>query len=189
MYRPLWRNKCLRMQKLIAGTSWNIMICSKKLCENTFSKTLWISQAAFLSWTYINEPQHGMYDLTNPLIQKYLIWLVRQHLRVEIAQSVQRWPTGWTIGVLRFDSRRGLGIFLFSTASRTALGPAQPLIQWVPGALSLGVKRPGCEADHSLPSSAEVKEWVELYLHSPNTPPWHAAQLKHRDNFTFYINI
>jgi hypothetical protein len=31
-------------------------------------------------------------------------------------------------------------------------------IQWVPGALSLGVKRPGCEGDHSPPSSAEVKE-------------------------------
>jgi hypothetical protein len=30
-----------------------------------------------------------------------------------------------------------------------------------------GVKRPGREADHSPPSSAEVKEWVELYLHSP----------------------
>jgi len=28
----------------------------------------------------------------------------------------------------------------------------------VPGALSLGVKRPGHEADHSPPSSAEVKE-------------------------------
>jgi hypothetical protein len=27
----------------------------------------------------------------------------------------------------------------------------------------------GREADHSSPSSAEVKEWVELYLHSPNT--------------------
>jgi hypothetical protein len=25
----------------------------------------------------------------------------------------------------------------------------------------------GSEADHSPPSSAEVKEWVELYLHSP----------------------
>jgi hypothetical protein len=25
----------------------------------------------------------------------------------------------------------------------------------------------GREADHSLPSSAEVKEWVELYLRSP----------------------
>jgi hypothetical protein len=28
------------------------------------------------------------------------------------AQSVQRWATGWTIGVLGFDSRRELGIFL-----------------------------------------------------------------------------
>jgi hypothetical protein len=61
-------------------------------------------------------------------------------------------------GVLGFDSRRGLGIFLFTTASRTALGTTQAPIQWVTRALSLGVKRPGCEADHSPPSSAEVKE-------------------------------
>jgi hypothetical protein len=27
----------------------------------------------------------------------------------------------------------------------------------------------GREADHSPPSSTEVNEWVELYLHSPNT--------------------
>jgi hypothetical protein len=27
----------------------------------------------------------------------------------------------------------------------------------------------GREADHSPPSSTEVKEWVELYLHFPNT--------------------
>jgi hypothetical protein len=74
---------------------------------------------------------------------------------------------GWTIGVLGFDSRWGLGIFLFTTASRTTLGPTQPPIQWVPGALSLRVKRPRCEADHSPPSTAEVKEWVALYLHSP----------------------
>jgi hypothetical protein len=33
----------------------------------------------------------------------------------------------------------------------------QPPIQWVPGALSQGVKRAGREADHSPPSSAEVK--------------------------------
>jgi hypothetical protein len=46
---------------------------------------------------------------------------------------------------------------LLTTASRTALGPTQPPIQWVLGALSL-VKRPGREADHSLASSAEVKE-------------------------------
>jgi hypothetical protein len=40
-------------------------------------------------------------------------------------------------------------------------------IQWVPGALSLGVKRPAREADHSPPSSAKVKECLELYFHSP----------------------
>jgi len=37
--------------------------------------------------------------------------------------------------------RDGEGIFfLFATASRPALGPTQPLIQWVPGAVSRGVK-------------------------------------------------
>jgi hypothetical protein len=41
---------------------------------------------------------------------------------------------------------------------RGAVGPIQPSIQWVQGAFSLGVKRPGREADHSPPlSSAEVK--------------------------------
>jgi hypothetical protein len=48
-------------------------------------------------------------------------------------------------------------IFLFSIASRPALGPTQPPIQWVPRALFPGVKRSVCEADHSPPSRAEVK--------------------------------
>jgi hypothetical protein len=33
---------------------------------------------------------------------------------------------GWMIRVLGFDSQQGLGIFLFTTMSRTALGPTQP---------------------------------------------------------------
>jgi hypothetical protein len=48
-------------------------------------------------------------------------------------------------------------LFLFATASRPELGPTQPPIQRIPWALSLGVKRPRREADHSPPSSAEVK--------------------------------
>jgi hypothetical protein len=36
--------------------------------------------------------------------------------------------------------------------------------------------------------TAEVKECVELYLHSPNTPSWRGAQLKHRDSFSFKTN-
>jgi len=38
------------------------------------------------------------------------------------------------------------------------VGPTQPHIQWVPGSLTPGVRRPGRKADHSPPSSAEVKE-------------------------------
>jgi hypothetical protein len=76
-----------------------------------------------------------------------------------------------------FESRQGLGIFVITTASRPALGPTQPPIQWVSGALSLGVKRPRREVYHPHTSSAEVKECVELYLHSLNTPSWR-AQLK-----------
>jgi hypothetical protein len=47
---------------------------------------------------------------------------------------------------------------IFSTSSRPALVSTQPPIQWVPGALSPGVKRPGCDAGHSPPTSAEVKK-------------------------------
>jgi len=55
----------------------------------------------------------------------------------------------------------------FTTASRPALGPTQPPNQWVPWALSLGVKRPGHEADHSPLYSTGMKECREIYLHAP----------------------
>jgi hypothetical protein len=95
-----------------------------------------------------------------------------------ILQSKPRESRDSSVGIAlgyRLDDRgsrvlfpAGAGnFFLFTTASRTALGPTQPPIQWVPEAFSLGVKRLWREADHSPPSSAEVKEWVELYLHSP----------------------
>jgi hypothetical protein len=56
-----------------------------------------------------------------------------------------------------FDFRQELGIFLFTTAPRPALGLTQPPIQRLQAALYLGVKRPDHEADHSPPFSAEVK--------------------------------
>jgi hypothetical protein len=72
-----------------------------------------------------------------------------------------------------------------------ALEPTQPPIQWVPGALSLGVKWPEREVDHSPPSSAEVKErWSYT-----STPPIRLhgvviSQKKHRDNLPLrFMNI
>jgi hypothetical protein len=44
-----------------------------------------------------------------------------------------------------------------SCVSRPTVGPTQPTVQWVPGVLSVGVKRgPGRDTDHSPTSSAEV---------------------------------
>jgi hypothetical protein len=64
--------------------------------------------------------------------------------------------------------------FLFSKSSTPALSSTQPPIQWVPGALSPGVKWPGREVDHSPPTSAEVKKlWI--YTSTPHTPSWRSA--------------
>jgi hypothetical protein len=51
---------------------------------------------------------------------------------------------------------KGQEVCVFSTASRLPPGSNKPVIQLVPGALSPGLKRPGREADHSVPPSAEV---------------------------------
>jgi hypothetical protein len=118
---------------------------------------------------------HSSYPHANLLI----CVCVSQLIRAVIAQSVQRWAMGWTVGVLGFDFRRGLGIFLFTTASRTALWPTQPPIQWIPGALSLGVKLtthlhivPRSRTRGAIPS---LPQYVFL--------AWFIV--KHRDNFTF----
>jgi len=44
--------------------------------------------------------------------------------------------------------------------------PTQPPVQWVQGVLSSEVKRPGREADHSTPSSAEVQN-ARSYTSAP----------------------
>jgi hypothetical protein len=67
-----------------------------------------------------------------------------------------------------FDSRQGQYIFLYSTASRPALGPTRPPIKWIPGggALSTGVKRQGREGNHSPLSNVKSRK-LELHLHCP----------------------
>jgi hypothetical protein len=53
------------------------------------------------------------------------------------------------------------GDFIYFSAFRPPLGPTQLPIQWVPGSISPGVKRPWLEADHS-PSSADVKNGASV---------------------------
>jgi hypothetical protein len=47
----------------------------------------------------------------------------------------------------------------------------------------------GREADHSPLSSAEVKEWVEMYLHSTNMPSWQGAQLGGATGTSYSRNV
>jgi hypothetical protein len=86
------------------------------------------------------------------------------------------WPRGRS-------SSPGMGkISLLSTSSTPVFGPSQTPIQWVPGALPLGVKLPGCEDDHSSPTNAEVKNtWI-----FKSTPPY-VSLIKHRENFTHFF--
>jgi len=69
-------------------------------------------------------------DITN-------VSIMNRHISIGIATRV------WA-GVSGFHCRQELGIFLFSTLSRPALGLTQPSIQWVPEAISLGVKWTWC---------------------------------------------
>jgi hypothetical protein len=58
----------------------------------------------------------------------------------------------------------GPSIFTFPYRLYRLWGLTQPAIQWVPRALAPGVKRPGRQANHSLPSSTEVKKpWIYIY--------------------------
>jgi hypothetical protein len=68
---------------------------------------------------------------------------------------------------LSFESHSTV-LNILQNASRLVPGLTQPPNQPVPGALSLGIKRPGSEADHSPPSISEAKNvWIFTF-----TPPY-----------------
>jgi hypothetical protein len=74
---------------------------------------------------------------------------------------------------------------IFRTRRDLPLGP--PCFLYNGYQLSfLGVKRPVRIVNHPLPSSAEVKESVELYLYIPSGPSWQVIWLN-LFFFTFYV--
>jgi hypothetical protein len=70
--------------------------------------------------------------------------------------ELSRYSDWLRAGPPEFDSRQGPDMFLYSIASRPALGSTQSPVQWVPDALSPGVRGQRRETDRSPPSSAEV---------------------------------
>jgi hypothetical protein len=53
---------------------------------------------------------------------------------------------------------QGQEFHIFSKAARPILVPTQPRMQWVPGELSPGIKRPGREANHSRQSNTQGQQ-------------------------------
>jgi hypothetical protein len=101
---------------------------------------------------------------TNPIFHRILVVLYYNWLVLSLLLIVYFMVYGIGIAAGYRPDDRGIGVRvpvgsrILSTSSRPPLGPTQPPIQWVPGALSPGMKRPGREADHSPPTSAEVKK-------------------------------
>jgi hypothetical protein len=74
--------------------------------------------------------------------------------------------TGWTIEGLEFESRYAQEFSLLYVV-QTGSGTHPASYPMGKGALSLGIKRQGREADHSPPASAEVKKmWI--YTSTPS---------------------
>jgi hypothetical protein len=83
------------------------------------------------------------------------------YLNVERCGSSVNIVTRLWAGRPEFNFRQEMGLFLFTIASQPAVGSTQKPIRGrrcTAGALSPGVKRLEREADHSPPSSAEVKK-------------------------------
>jgi hypothetical protein len=88
-------------------------------------------------------------------------------------------------GGSRFRFPAGAGNFSLHHRVQNGSGPNQTPIQWVPGAISLGVKRPGREAHHALPSNAELNNaW--RYTSTPHYVFMAWCLVNHRDSFTFF---
>jgi hypothetical protein len=78
----------------------------------------------------------------------------------------------------------GAGNFSLHYRVQTGSG-AHPAYQMGTRGSFSGVRRSGREADHSAPSSADVKNACS-YPPLPNTPSWHGTQLKNTGTILFF---
>jgi hypothetical protein len=109
------------------------------------------------------------------------------HVNIKIIKHRSKWVyimyTSWKLRkYMKVLSYKHIGKNILGTPP--ALGPTQPPVQRVPGALSLGVNLPRRETDHSPPSSAEANNaWS--YTSTPQYPfmAWCSVKKKkkHKD--------
>jgi hypothetical protein len=98
-------------------------------------------------------------DVCVVFVLRTVVWNVKWHEGRKDLNSTKNGSKGKKP---RTDKKKSRWVQYFPHPSRPALGPTQPPVQWVKGLFS----RPGRGVDHTPPSSAEVKESVQLYLYT-----------------------
>jgi hypothetical protein len=136
-----------------------------------YVETNFIRRIILIESTICGQENFGCF----PLRSSFATWFNEPSFRITV-KNICSSPVFWTGQVyptIVFESWWCHQIFFSSVptlkkksegASRTVLGPIQPPIQWV-----LGVKQPGCEADHSPQWSAEVKN---AWSYTSTPPVW-----------------
>jgi hypothetical protein len=167
-YMELWLYKVTNKPAQLNSTPWRLKL-------QAFLTSILNGDTHHACFTHGNKTPatHWLGGLVGPKVDLDTMTLPR-------TEHLSSYPKPGHYPVWDTVSHHGLG----TTASRPALGPIQPPSQWVPGALSLGVKQPGREADHSPPSSAEVKNWWS-YTSTPQYVFMAWFLVKHRENFSF----
>lgn len=99
------------------------------------------------------------------------VWLLSALQLLSVGQFLTRFDTNIRsreslVGIMTRLMAEQSGVRmpnLFSKTSRPAPGLTEPSVQWVSRVFFLEVKRPGREANHSPPSSADVKNDLNCY--------------------------
>jgi hypothetical protein len=147
---------------------YNISCCSNLVLLGRAYPT-WVTFSVFV----ILEPLESTPDFLSYRYDAFYEWSRNfvGYWHIQIRASLVSIGTRLQAGGAGFNSQPAQWCDTSSSPPRPdrLWGPPSLPIQWIPGALIPRIERPGREADHSSPSSAEVKS---AWKYTSTAPTW-----------------